>query len=280
MTESHFHSPASKLVLDAPPYQPFQLPCLYSVTRATMPKRSSHVNSSWQAHCKKATQTVALLVITGLVYVQLTYQHIDQVQTWQKMCNLQVNRTTCLPDYSILRQLGVSPTIQYAQSRFLVEYSDEELNFTEAVNRPSPISRVLNLPRHHELFDDQPSSLSHSCSSPTVVKVARPLPSADASNIVFGVSTITERLESSISQLQHWLPNTGARLIALVPPNSSSGLLQAEMHALGIEITIKHSNESFNDRYFALTKVLYEERLPNTQWAGIVDDDTFFLVHT
>ncbi|MCJ1395603.1 hypothetical protein MMC18_008489 [Xylographa bjoerkii] len=158
----------------------------------------------------------------------------------------------------------------------VVEYTKEKLNFTESLGQQGPAFRPLDLVEDDESPEEQILTQAQ-CSAPIKVQVPLSKPCTDASHIIFGVSTTVERLESSVSQMQHWLSHNRARLIALVEPSATSGKLESNMRNLGIDVTIRHSNATFNDRYFALTRVLYNARRPNTQWAGIVDDDTFFL---
>lgn len=109
----------------------------------------------------------------------------------------------------------------------------------------------------------------------------------DASNVLFGMSTILNRLQDSIPFLERWLAHTGANFIVIVvnseedrrPDKEKMAELQSHMRDLGIKATVVEpidENDDMAHRYFSLVKLLYSKRDETTQWIGIVDDDTFF----
>lgn len=110
---------------------------------------------------------------------------------------------------------------------------------------------------------------------------------ADASHVIFGVSTSLQRLEDSIPYFQRWLAHTKGRLIAQVigpddsmPDTKEMKRLEELMNHLGICVTIVKplsSKDTMPERYFALVKLAYEHRDDYTRWISIFDDDTFVL---
>lgn len=126
------------------------------------------------------------------------------------------------------------------------------------------------------------------CKAPLVLEV--PLFSddyADASHVIFGVSTTLERLEDSIPFFERWLSHTKGRLIAQVvgpddktPSTQEMKRLESMMNQRGICATLVkplHAKDTMPERYFALVKLAYEHRDDNTRWIGIFDDDTFVI---
>ncbi|MCJ1471652.1 hypothetical protein MMC13_000292 [Lambiella insularis] len=191
--------------------------------------------------------------------------------------NNQIHQQSCQPDLEALRHLNLTPTIQYGRSSMVVEFVKEKLNFTERLNHLSPEFQSLDL-SYEEENQGHPSSPHSDCAAPIKLKVPLVNTSAtDASHLIFGVATSVERLNASVSHLQHWLAHTNARLIALLEPHPNSTMLEKTMQDLGINVTFKYSNKAFMERWYDLTRLLLAERTPTTQWAGIVDDDTFFL---
>lgn len=124
------------------------------------------------------------------------------------------------------------------------------------------------------------------CKKPLVLEVpAYSYDHADASHVIFGVSTTLGRLEDSIPFFERWLAHTKGRLIALVvgpddglPNTQEMKRLEGLMNQLGICVTLVKPlkrQDTMPERYFSLVKLAYERRDENTQWIGIFDDDTF-----
>ncbi|MCJ1436457.1 hypothetical protein MMC27_005836 [Xylographa pallens] len=261
-------TPSTPLSIDFPRKSPW----------ATMFKQPVHTYSCWQVQSKRILIAAVVLIIIVVLSLHLDRNQVDLSRFGPAIRNprLHSQSQSCRPDFGLLRELNLTATIQYGRARMVVEFTKEKLNFTESLDQQSPLFRSLDLAEDDESPEQQPRTQAQ-CAEPIKVYVPESKPRTDASHIIFGVSTTVERLESSVRQMQHWLSHTQARLIALVEPSAASGILEAHMRNLGIDVTIRHSNETFNDRYFALVRALHDARRPTTQWAGLVDDDTFFL---
>ena len=115
-------------------------------------------------------------------------------------------------------------------------------------------------------------------------------PKPNASHILLGSASNLERLEISIPYFQRWLAYTSIRLIVVVtgPDDSTPDpkimqVLEGRMRDLGMEVTLVKplsKKDSFIQRYFSLVKILHEHKNEDTQWLGLVDDDTFFVSMT
>ncbi|PQE31928.1 glycosyltransferase family 31 protein [Rutstroemia sp. NJR-2017a WRK4] len=125
------------------------------------------------------------------------------------------------------------------------------------------------------------------CSKVITLDVPRaPAHKIDASHMIFGLQTTMKRLRETKKHLARWLPNTGARLFAIViekeekmASKSSMAKLQKEFRKEGMLVTIMppvRKKDYFNQRYFSLIPVMYANRDKKTQWVVIMDDDTFF----
>ncbi|KAE8445848.1 hypothetical protein EG329_012771 [Mollisiaceae sp. DMI_Dod_QoI] len=132
----------------------------------------------------------------------------------------------------------------------------------------------------------------------TTVKIARCLPPlhlqvaqnnkgpADASNMIFGLQTTMNRLKDTVKHLARWLPNTGARLYAIVieteelaADDAEMAKLEREFHDKGMLVSIVHPVrpiDTFPQRYFSLVSLMFGARDEKTQWVILIDDDTFF----
>ena len=143
-----------------------------------------------------------------------------------------------------------------------------------------------------DLADDAAVDLKN-CKKPLVLDVpALPKDAGDASPVVFGISTTLGRLEASIPQLIRWLPNTNARLFAIVIDSTEQRNtkdvaadpkkkqeLQTRMRNLQMHVTLVEPlklEDTFAEKYFSLLRIMYENRNEKTQWISTIDDDTFF----
>ncbi|MCJ1224829.1 hypothetical protein MMC12_001475 [Toensbergia leucococca] len=239
-----------------------------------MPCQLPHQN--WHRRFKKLLQIVVALCLSLVVVVGYWKSDGTNPFGFGKVTSDYQQAQACLLDFDSLEHLNLSRTIRYARYRLVVDFSKETLPFTESLDQPSPLFESVDLYHDHGVSGGWAPTLSY-CLDPVTVKVPKLGRPTDASHLIFGVATTAERLESSIGPIQHWLSNTKARLLALIPPNPDHGVLQEKMQSLGIDVTIYESDQSFDDRYFALVTLLYEHRQEDTRWAGLVDDDTFFL---
>ncbi|KAL3425531.1 hypothetical protein PVAG01_02322 [Phlyctema vagabunda] len=96
-------------------------------------------------------------------------------------------------------------------------------------------------------------------------------------SISIGVATSLRRLSESIDHWSHWLPNTGAYLHVLVPPDTHENTTVSEerLKELGIDANVTTSKLPYPHAYFSLLKHLYENRRKETRWIAVFDDDTF-----
>lgn len=125
------------------------------------------------------------------------------------------------------------------------------------------------------------------CQDPIILEVPSFSKSpANASHVMFGISTTVDRLEDSIPYLERWLANTSAQLyvIAIGPEETSPDSqrmkeVELKMQGLGIEVTVSkplNNKDVGSQRYYSLTRLMYSNRRENTQWITLIDDDTFF----
>ena len=139
-----------------------------------------------------------------------------------------------------------------------------------------------------QIVDPGKDPILEHCMPPMSIQVP-PFPqrqTVDASNILFGMSTLLDRLEESVPFLERWLAHTNAHLFVIVVNSEEdrkldkkkTSELQSHMRDLGIKTTLLEPLDKNDDmalRYFSLVKLLYSKRDKHTQWIGIVDDDTF-----
>ncbi|KAI1205349.1 glycosyltransferase family 31 protein [Annulohypoxylon truncatum] len=120
--------------------------------------------------------------------------------------------------------------------------------------------------------------------APIKLQVPRPHPEEDFSHLIFGVATNYDRLKDSIGPFAHWISGTGAKLVAVVidakeRSHKEMRLLQHDFDIAGINATlVKPINKKFttSQNHFTVLVNMLENSNPNTQWYGLLDDDTFF----
>ncbi|TEY84002.1 hypothetical protein BOTCAL_0023g00230 [Botryotinia calthae] len=155
--------------------------------------------------------------------------------------------------------------------------------------RPSVTVMKASLFDSPEIFEHAELSIDRTvdhCSPLTLEVPYPPIRKIDASHMIFGLQTTIKRLRDTKMHLARWLPNSGARLIAIVKESeetlaskSEMAQLQKEYRKAGMDITIVppvKKEDFFNQRYFSLIDLMYKARNKKTKWAVVMDDDTFF----
>ncbi|KAK9781965.1 hypothetical protein AB5N19_00018 [Seiridium cardinale] len=144
------------------------------------------------------------------------------------------------------------------------------------------------------LFGDEVTIDIHKCNEArlprcTSVKVHVPEPYArfNVSHLIFGVSTDYERLEDAVGAFAHWLSRPSenpAKLVALVTDYSSHKNAKIEeldqkFRDAGVDVVLVepvHRSYSTSQSHFTVIAHMLNYSTPETQWYGLLDDDTFF----
>lgn len=175
--------------------------------------------------------------------------------------------------------------------KFPINYARRDINVSLNPGAQRPLVTNIDgplFPKVQIVDPEKDPKLEH-CVPPLSLEVSSfpERETVDASNILFGMSTLLNRLEDSIPSLERWLAHTGANLFVIVvnseeerkPDKIKMTQLELHMRDLGIKATLVaplDENDDMAHRYFSLVKLLYSKRDKTTQWIGIVDDDTFF----
>ncbi|KAI9644601.1 hypothetical protein NHQ30_006622 [Ciborinia camelliae] len=195
--------------------------------------------------------------------IELTHNcHVTDSFAWLDKYNLSYPLKVAHRDIIAKPNHGARPSITTMQESLFdrqVTIQREELSDNRVVDHCSPLTLEVPYPPTHKI---------------------------DASHIIFGLQTTIERLRDTKPHLARWLPNTGARLYAIVKeseeiPASKSDMaqLQKEYRKAGMDVTIippVEEEDFFNQRYFSLINIMYAARNKNTKWTVLLDDDTFF----
>ena len=192
----------------------------------------------------------------------------------------QDNQGGCSGNLARLKLLDIEFPIKYARRDVIVKVNPQ-------LNRTSLTHVDAALLPDVQMVDpvQSPNWGLEQCSPPLTLEVpAFPRQPANASHIMFGISTYIQRMEDSIPHLQRSLAHTNARLIVLVtdfgektPNGKEMAALETRMRSLGIDATVIGAPKGswMQTRYFSLVRLLYERRGPETLWISLLDDDTF-----
>jgi hypothetical protein len=187
-----------------------------------------------------------------------------------------------------VEHLGWLEPYQFA---YPIQYVSRDIITAPASSSERPSLTAVDQP----LFDDYITvNLAESmtikiprCMPPLTLEVPHgTLRPANASHMIFGLQTTMKRLKDTVKHLARWLPNTQARLYAIVieseelpADDAEMRQLEREFRDLGMDATIVHPVrpiDTFAQRYYSLVNVMYAARNTKTQWIALIDDDTFF----
>ncbi|KAJ6114771.1 hypothetical protein N7486_000549 [Penicillium sp. IBT 16267x] len=215
-----------------------------------------------------------VLLLCGLVYHQKSDQSTFISVSGTKSNSKNTPIGDCSVDLEYLRSLGFNHSVDYARWNIRVTESKKFTEFSESLDIPVPEFNRL------ELDTDTTVDTLPAGQCPRVVKIEAPKRKApvDASHLMFGVATTIDRLDDSLEAMSRWAGGTNTRVIALVESDASLNITQVMQHATELDVTLQilENDEEFLDRYYRLTRILFELRDESTQWAVIIDDDTFF----
>ncbi|PYH89931.1 hypothetical protein BO71DRAFT_95026 [Aspergillus ellipticus CBS 707.79] len=181
----------------------------------------------------------------------------------------------CSVDLDLLRQYSPSHSVEYARLEIAVTPTENFTHHADTLNTRFPKFRTVRLDTAAHREDLSPEK----CTASVTIQGPMPSASPDASHMIFGLATSVDRLLDSLDTFAHWAGGTNARLLVAIDNGGGSEKKQAQQRAeaLGIRLTILEEEEDERlDRYFYLIQYLYKHRDESTQWAVMMDDDTFF----
>jgi hypothetical protein len=192
--------------------------------------------------------------------------------------------TSCTQSIGWLEQYGFTSPIQYV-SRDIIARPREDAERLSLTLMKTPLFETFT---EVNLADSQTIQIEK-CLPPLELEVPHAAVRVDASNMIFGLQTTIMRLRDTVKHLNRWLPNTGARLFAIVidvdddqevpADDKQMKALEKEFHELSMNVSVIHPvrpTDSFAQRYFSLANVMYAARDEKTQWIVHIDDDTLF----
>lgn len=194
-----------------------------------------------------------------------------------------------------------SDRVKYSRWDIAVVRTDRFKGFSENLNVPLPDNEPepieIDLGSNPGLKTQYRSLQPEKC-KPIVIEA--PLPEkVDASHIYVGFATTIERLYDDLPAFEHWASNNNLHMFGLLEEivveedlgdgNGTQLLaldrteeirdLESRAAEMGIRLTLNVSQAEYTDRYFAVTKMMWDNRDQDgkkTEWAVVIDDDTFF----
>lgn len=185
----------------------------------------------------------------------------------------------CAPSLDHLRRPGYGLTRDVVyQKRCIRPVVDESFDRKALSVITDPLigpGQLVSLDKACEGWEEQECA-------PINVAVPPAYPVQDYSSLLFGVATSLDRLRESVAQFESWLANSGAQLLVVITDSADErefGPVSEEFRSRGIALVIVkpwNSTITQNEQHFTIVRDLLQHATPETKWAAIIDDDTFF----
>ncbi|KAE8306745.1 hypothetical protein BDV41DRAFT_100469 [Aspergillus transmontanensis] len=217
--------------------------------------------------------TATLLLLISAVFLLYSRQHIDisPIPNAQSPPYFS-NSSTCHVDLDLLRTHASNSSAEYARLEISVVRTKNFTGFSDSLDVPVPTYQTVQLDtkNHTESLPEEKCATSVTIHAPVAV------PRPNASHLIFGVATSTERLYDSLDAFAHWAGGTNAHIVAVVDDEGSVTQSKKRAKELDIRLTVIQNSDDLLDRYFSLLRTLFERKDELTQWIVLIDDDTFF----
>jgi hypothetical protein len=200
----------------------------------------------------------------------------------------------CLPEFTYLKKLGLTDDIKWTRRRITPHFSDLKRDMIQQFAEKL-IDHQANV-NLATCMHDAPRTQQQ---EQMTLLVQKPYPKEQYPHLIFGVASSSERLHDSLFAMKHWLARTNAQLVAVVVDvaNDTKSILddldkayrEAGIKAVFIAPTLKQyiplktNDDKSTDHdvpvehhHFVLVRNMLDYATAETEWLGILDDDTFF----
>lgn len=222
--------------------------------------------------------TALTLALLGLIVWCLSHLRSTTPVDDLRRTHTASSHETCPAELEHLRSLRLTDKVIYSR-RCIKPVISPTVDRDDVVNISEPLFRGT-----HELdLSSCAGAIVEPCDT-LELEVPGPYPERKYPELIFGIATTAGRLRDSLGPISHWMSGSGAKLVALLTdaqPASDDELRKLrdlftsrDMDATVLNPPIKGLTTSQN--HFAIIRDLVQYSTPETQWFGILDDDTFF----
>ncbi|KAJ5216260.1 uncharacterized protein N7498_002667 [Penicillium cinerascens] len=238
--------------------------------------RERSIPASW---AWKKMMRFAMIIVAVTGFAALLWPSPPHRAAMHAYSNVTISSDVrCDLDPEMLYRIGVRKLVAYTRREMVVDVVMDPLPVRQSVDQP-----LLDVKWKPSVSSEvEPGQSPDGCTipMPMQVQVVQPPKMAVAPHIDFGVATSIGRLNESLDQFAHWAGYTRTRIFALIEPDETGegiSYVKTKAENLGINLFITESEDDYLHRYFALIPLMKEHMREQTQWACIIDDDTFFL---
>jgi hypothetical protein len=204
----------------------------------------------------------------------------------------------CGQDFEFLRQGGLDLTKSIVYSRRCIRPVHGNVDRDAVTNISTPLitsKTTLNLTVDCTAVEAPPCE-------PLTLHVPPNYPQEQYPHLLFGVASSHDRLRESLLVFAHWLSGTGAQLVAVVSDADQGSDANIDLRSLEAEYRQHNITATFiaprqktaiprkdtpadagpsspapvEQLHFLLIRDMLDRATPETQWLGVLDDDTFF----
>ncbi|KAK4241216.1 glycosyltransferase [Achaetomium macrosporum] len=215
----------------------------------------------------------------------------------QQSLSAEKTNNFCSQDFEFLRQgdLGLTDNIVYSRRCIRAVHGNVDRDVVTNISTPLITSKTtLSLTAECTTVEAPP------CERLTL-HVPPNYPQEQYRHLIFGVASSHDRLKESLPVFAHWLSGTGAQLVAVVSDADRTDAtfdlpsLEAEYRQHDVAATIIPPTQKVaiprkdtpldatpsapspvEQLHFLLIRDMLDRATPETQWLGVLDDDTFF----
>lgn len=182
----------------------------------------------------------------------------------------------CSPELEFLKrpELGLTQEIVYSRRCVVPKYTTD-IDRDAVIQLGGPLitdKTTLNL--------SECDKISELPCDPLEMPVSMSYPKQTFEHFVFGVATYYDRMIEALPAFDHWLAGSGAPLVAVIVDHAEHDLpaLESLFAQHNIELKTVHGDPklTIDQNHFITLRPTAQAIRPETQWVGILDDDTFF----
>lgn len=251
--------------------------CCLATLSVPFPPESPPDTATAMPRLRKAPTALALAFLCAIVWCLSHLRSAAPVDDLRRK-HTEPSHQTCPAELEHLRSLRLTDKVLYSR-RCIKPVISATVDRDDVVTISEPLFR-----EKHELDLSLCAGATVEPCDPLALEVPPPYPDRTYPELIFGVATTAGRLRDSLGPISHWMSGSGAKLVALLTdarPASDDELLKLKdlFAARDIDATVLNppiEGLTTSQNHFAIIRDMVQYSAPETQWLGILDDDTFF----